>query len=178
MIAVHKMRRRVGAAFFVCVCAGMVAAVAADPSRSADEAYLDALQGTWRMEVALRGKPVRYLADAKRVLQDGFVRLHMIDAHSKPPYEADVFIGFDPRANDYIAHWLDRFGAAGARVAAKGERHGEQLVLIFPYAEGAFRDTLTWHPEKGSWSLLLESQDADKIWSIFATYRLIRSVHG
>jgi hypothetical protein len=175
MISVHEMRGRMAIIFVSCFCASMVATRAADSPKSADEAYLNALQGTWLMEGTLRGKPVRYVADGQRVLQDGFVRFHMIDADSKPPYEADVFIGFDPKANDYIAHWLDRFGAAGARVVARGERRGQQLVLIFPYAEGAFRDTFTWHPESGSWSLLLESQGGDKTWSTFADYRLIRT---
>jgi hypothetical protein len=47
----------------------------------------------------------------------------------------------DSKANDFIAHWLDRFGAPGARVVARGERTGQQLIVVFPYAEGAFRDT-------------------------------------
>ena len=58
--------------------------------------------------------------------------------HSPPTYEAEVFIGFDAKANDFIAHWLDRFGAAGARVVARGERNGQQLVIVFPYTEAHF----------------------------------------
>ena len=88
----------------------------------------------------------------------------MIDAASPPQYEADLFIGFDPKANDYIAHWLDNFGAAGARVVARGDRQGQSLVIIFPYAEGAFRDTFTWQPATTSWSLLMESQHSDATW--------------
>jgi hypothetical protein len=102
------------------------------------------------------------------------MKLHMIDARSPPQYEAEVYIGFDPKANDYIAHWLDRFGAAGARVVARGERNGERLVIVFPYADGAFRDTFTWQPATASWSLLLESQSANGAWSTFASYTLSR----
>ncbi len=127
------------------------------------------------MAGTLGGKPVRYFADGQRVLQGGFMKLHMIDAGSRSPYEADVFIGFDAKANDYIAHWLDRFGAPGARVVAQGERQGQKLVLIFPYEDGAFRDTFTWQPESRSWTLLLESQGDNGTWSTFASYNLIRS---
>jgi hypothetical protein len=127
------------------------------------------------MAGTLGGKPVRYFADGQRVLQGGFMKLHMIDSGSRPQYEADVFIGFDAKANDYIAHWLDRFGAPGARVVARGERQGQRLVLIFPYADGAFRDTFTWQPESKSWSLLLESQGGNGTWSTFASYSLIRA---
>jgi hypothetical protein len=39
-------------------------------------------------------------------------------------YQADVYLGFDAKAGDYIAHWLDQFGAAGARVVASGGLRG------------------------------------------------------
>jgi hypothetical protein len=147
---------------------------AAAPLASSDEAYLDALQGIWTMEGSVGGKPVRYVADGRRVLNGGFLKLHMQDAASPPQYEADLYIGFDAKANDYIAHWLDRFGAPGARVVATGERRGLGLVFNFPYAEGAFRDTFNWDPKTLSWTLLLESQ-RDGAWSTFATYTLRRA---
>ncbi len=141
-------------------------------AKSADEQYLDALAGDWTMAGTFGSKPVQYRATGRRVLHGAFVKLHMIDAESPPRYEAELFIGFDPRAKDYIAHWLDVFGAAGARVVGRGERKDEQLVVLFPYAEGAFRDTFTWSPASRSWSLLLESQSADGTWTTFATYTL------
>jgi hypothetical protein len=151
-----------------------VGSPAAISAISPDEAYLDGLQGTWVMEGAVGGKPVRYIAEGQRVLNGGFLKLHMQDAASPVQYEADLYIGFDAKANDYIAHWLDRFGAPGARVVATGERQGARLVLNFPYAEGAFRDTFKWEPKTLSWSLLLESQ-RDGTWSTFASYTLRRA---
>ena len=158
----------------VCMTAALTVR-AADSAKSADEAYLDGLQGKWVMTGTLGGKPVQYAADGQRVLRGGFLELHMIDRKSPVQYEADAFIGFDPKANDYIAHWLDRFGAAGARVVARGERQGQRLVLNFPYAEGAFRDTFTWQPASDSWTLLMETQGADGAWSTFARYTLSRN---
>ena len=128
-----------------------------------DNAYLDKLQGSWEMAGTLGGKAVHYHANGERVLKGGFLRLHMIDAEPTPTYEADVFIGFDAQRHDFIAHWLDRFGAAGARVVASGRR-----------ASGAFRDTFTFMPQSDAWSLLLESQKPDGTWSTFATYTLTR----
>jgi hypothetical protein len=177
-VALRQIRRRgylrsAGIALF---CVGYVfgspSAYCADSPD--DNSFLDRLQGSWMMSGTLGGKPVRYRADGQRVLQGGFIKLHMIDAASPPRYEADVFIGFDPNAHDYIAHWLDRFGAAGARVVAQGKRVGEQLVITFPYADGPFRDTFTWQPSTKSWTLLLESQAADGSWSTFASYTLTR----
>jgi hypothetical protein len=177
MVTAQVLRRPgTGLIGFVLLCVtATIATRAADSAKSLDEAYLDALQGTWVMAGTLGGKPVRYLADGQRVLQGGFVKLHMVDVGSPPRYEADLFIGFDPKAKDYIAHWLDRFGAAGARVVARGERQGQRLVLNFPYTDGTFRDTFIWQPVSGTWTLLLESQGADAAWSTFASYTLTRT---
>jgi hypothetical protein len=150
---------------------------ASDPSVTvaADNAYIDALQGHWVMEGTLLGKPVHYIAEGRRVLQNGFLEFHMMDQDEPPKYEASVFIGFDPKAKDYVAHWLDRFGAAGARVVATGSRDGDRLILLFPYPDGAFRDTFIRKAASDAWSLLLEAQGADGSWSTFAQYTITRS---
>ena len=147
---------------------------AAAVAAPADEAFLDALCGSWTMSGAVMGEPVRYRAIAERALKGTFLRLHMIDAAKPPQYQADVYLGYDAKANDYVVHWLDEFGAAGARVVGTGHRDGERLVVDFPYADGAFRDTFTHDPATGTWTLLLESQAKDGLWSTFATYTLAR----
>ena len=143
---------------------------------SPDNAYLDELQGDWDMVGMVRGQPVRYRAHGERVLQGGFLRLHMADVAVPPKYEADVFIGFDAKAGDYVSHWLDRFGAGGARVVATGRRDGRRLIIHFPYTEGAFRDTFTFDPDSRAWSLLLEAQGRDGAWATFASYKLVHPV--
>src|SRR5581483_3658698 len=126
----------------------------------------------------VRGKvgsqPVTYSGFGERVLKGGFLRLHLLDTASPPMYEADVYIGYDPKANDYIVHWLDQFGAAGARVVASGHREGNRLVVIFPYADGDFRDTFTLDAAQRSWTLLLESKDKSGAWTTFADFTLQR----
>jgi hypothetical protein len=146
----------------------------ADAAADGDNAYLEKLIGEWDMTGDMSGKALHYHASGERVLQGGFLRLHMIDADPDPKYEAEVFIGVDPRRHDVIAHWLDRFGAAGARVVGSGKRDDAHLVVIFPYVSGAFRDTFTLLPD-GNWSLLLEFQRPNGSWSTFATYTLLRA---
>jgi hypothetical protein len=101
-------------AFILILATGTERLARAEDARSADNAYLDALQGNWDMTGTLLGKPVKYHARGERVLQGGFLRLHMIDAADAPTYEADLFLGFDAHAGDYIGHWLDRFGRYNA----------------------------------------------------------------
>ena len=171
---------RVGSALLG-ACALLIVATVCQPARSenmvsSDNGYLDGLLGEWDMVGTVRGQPVRYRAQGERVLQGTFLRLHMVDVEVPPRYEAEVFIGFDARAGDYVTHWLDRFGAGGARVVATGKRDGPRLVIIFPYAESPFRDTFTFEPKAQTWSLLLEAQGRDGSWSTFAAYKLVRPV--
>lgn len=158
---------------WVCACLALGLADTAGADRM-DEAFLNGLQGKWEMAGSVRGKTVQYVVDGKRVLQGGFVRLHMTDLADPPQYEAVVYLGFDARQGDYIAHWLDRFGAGGARVVATGRRDGNRLVVRFPYAEGAFRNTGSRETDRDAWTLLIEGQEPDGRGSTFANYRLTR----
>ena len=93
-----------------------VAATALSGAPSSGDAYLDDLQGHWIMQGTLGGKQFTYKAIGQRVLDGAWLKLHMVDARKPPRYEADVFLGYDAKAHDFIVHWLDQFGAAGARV--------------------------------------------------------------
>jgi hypothetical protein len=173
MLAFRFRRASLGACVLALAGLGPLA-FAADPA-SPDDAFLDGLRGDWDMAGNVRGKPVRYHARGERVLQDGFLRLHMIDVQQPPKYEADVFLGFDAKAGDYVAHWLDRFGAAGARAVATGKRDGQRLVINYPYVEGVFRDIFDFDAKAGTWTLKIDSwSEDDKVWSSFASYTLAR----
>lgn len=150
------------------------AAFAADRPAAPPDPFLAQLAGSWSLVGTVLGKPVRYRATGSWVLEGGWLRLELLDLGRPASYHAEVYFGYDPKANDYVAHWLDRFGAAGARVVATGRRDGRTLVLEFPYAEGAFRDTLTLDSGGRSGSLLLESQRTDGSWATFASYALTR----
>jgi hypothetical protein len=169
------LRRAIFCAAILILGIGDRRASTAAEATSPDNAYLDALQGDWQMKGSVLGKPAIYKARGERVLQGGFLRLHMIDAAPSPTYEADLFLGYDAKAGDYIGHWLDRFGAAGARVVASGKRNGDTLVIQFPYAEGTFKDTFVFDSKAHAWSLVIESQAAGGAWSNFATYTLERT---
>jgi hypothetical protein len=138
------------------------------------QSFLGQLGGDWELTGTLLGKPVHYHARGRWVLQGAWLRFAMVDAASPPAYEAQLFLSYDAQADDYIAHWLDRFGAAGARVVASGPRTGDTLVLLFPYAQGAFRDTLRLTGGARGGTLLIESQAKDGSWSPFATYQMKR----
>jgi hypothetical protein len=166
---------RTWAAALLALLASIAPAGSLAGSPSADDAYLDGLNGHWTMTGTFGGKPVTYDAAGTRVLDGAWMKLHMVDTGKPPQYQADVFIGYDAKAGDFIAHWLDRFGAAGARIVATGHREGSRLVLLFPYSDGLFRDTFQRNAQADTWTLLIESQGRDGVWSTFARYELTRS---
>ena len=148
-------------------------ACASGDQKSPDDQFLDRLVGTWDMEGRLGSQPVHYIAIGERTLGGGWLEFHMQDrAAGTQGYEARIFLGADRKSHDFVAHWLDQFGAAGARVVATGTRQGNVLHLAFPYTEGAFRNTWTLVPDSKAWTLLIESQDKDGAWKEFARYAI------
>ena len=163
------------AAALLALTLAVTAHAAAPSAPPGADPFLALLAGPWNMVATVPGKPTWHQhGEGRWVLKDGWLCLSIIDIASPPAYQASVYLGFDPKAGDYIAHWLDQFGAAGARVLATGKRDGQTLVLLFPYAEGQFRDTLTLAADGSSGTLLLESQEKDGSWSTFASYTLTR----
>ncbi len=145
---------------------------ASQAARSEDDAFLDGLLGDWMFEGQVEGEHAVMRAHGARQLGGAWLELHLIDAHMPPAYEARVFLSYDAEAGDYAAHWLDTFGAAGARVVGTGRRTGDALVIDYPYASGLFRNIWTKTPD--GWTLSIDAQQPDGGWSNFASYTVLR----
>jgi hypothetical protein len=100
------------------ILVGVIAAMSASTVAQESVVYgaipnlLARLSGDWTMTGDVRGKPVSYRLHAGAVLNKTFMELQMTDISEPPKYEARVFIGFDPKTQRIIAHWIDSFGAA------------------------------------------------------------------
>jgi len=136
------------------------------------DSLLDALVGNWTMTGTVRGHPVTYALTGERVLQGKFVHLHMIDVQHPPTYEAEVFIGVDSARQEYVAHWLDNFGAPYSIPHATGTAAGDTIHLAYAYADGPFRDIFVYHRDTGRWQFRMEDQDSTHAWRLFATYEV------
>jgi hypothetical protein len=164
---------------FLCLtsvlCLALAPGLSAQTSRTTGmEALLEHLVGQWHMTGSVRGQPATYTLKAARVLQRRFVELHMEDVNRPPAYEARVFIGVDSAGGRYIAHWLDKFGAAYSVPHATGHSRGDTLLLTFPYPNGAFRDTFVYDRQTDAWYFRLEAADSTGGWRLFAEYQVRR----
>jgi hypothetical protein len=135
---------------------------------------LSHLAGRWSMEGTVLNKPVKYAAEGAWTLQEQFLSFHMKDVSMPPLYEANLLIGIDSARGEFVAHWLDSFGGAGARVVGFGPLAGDSVRIIYPYAEGRFRNTFGYIRARDAWTLLIESQESTGTWSRFAQYAIIR----
>ena len=159
-------------ALLASMCPGAASASAQEPVVAGRPALLAALEGKWTMRGDVRGKPVTYAMEARPVLQDKFVELHMRDVGVSSEYEARVFIGVDPATGTVIAHWMDNHGAQASIPHATGHIAGDTLQFTFPYKSGQFRDTFTYDRAAASWVFLLEAQGKDGSWKHFARYQV------
>jgi hypothetical protein len=135
---------------------------------------LSHLQGTWQMKGTVMKKPVKYNAEGVWILHHQFLLLHMKDVAVPSSYEVNLYIGIDTSKNQYVAHWLDSFGGAGARVVAFGPLSAEKIEIVYPYPEGRFRNLFKYNSRKDEWTLLIESEGKDGLWSVFAEYNILR----
>lgn len=106
----------------------------------AGEPALSRLEGVWRATGTVEGEAVSYRAEGRMVLMGRHLRFSMIDTAKDPKYEAAVYISKSKEKRDLVAHWLDNFGADGARVVGFGEETDKGFVLVFDYGEAVFRD--------------------------------------
>ena len=135
---------------------------------------LNHLQGEWDMTGMVMKKPVRYYAEGTLVLNNQFLYFHMKDAAVPSAYEANLYIGIDSSKNQYIAHWLDSFGGAGARVVGVGPFSSERIEITYPYSEGRFRNRLKYDSAKDEWTLVIDAEGTDGHWSLFAQYTITK----
>src|SRR5439155_17717885 len=102
--------------------------------RAQPDSLLDAMVGEWAATGTTRGQRARYRVSVQRILAGKYVALRMLDAaHKTPEYEALVIIGEGARPGEFIAHWIDNFGAQYSVPPGTGTRRGDTLFIDFPY---------------------------------------------
>ena len=142
------------------------------------EIFLDHLVGIWNMPGEVEGKPVEFSFEAKRLLHDKFVLMHMKDLGMPSQYEADVYIGYDTTRACYVTFWIDNFGVdSTVSVLGYGKGRGDSLIILFNFPNEPFRDTFTYNTTTDTWKFLLEDGNQQGTWKRFAEYKLTRKTN-
>jgi hypothetical protein len=82
-----------------------------------------------------------------------------------------VFVGWNAKRGEYVAHWIDVFGGDFSETLGHGRAAGDSIVLLFRYPDGDFRNTYRWHRETGEWTSRGESRDSTGAWRPFMSDR-------
>ena len=141
----------------------------------AGDSLLDRLVGRWTMTGTVRGKPATYTMEASWTIQKKYVELHMVDVAGAKGYEARVFIGPTQKPGELVAHWIDSTGAQYSVPPATGTLNADELVLDFPYPDGAFHDVFTYDRKADRFRFVLDASDGRGGWKRFAEYEVRRS---
>ena len=127
---------------------------------------LDRMVGKWLLSGEIVGKPTTHDVDATWALNHQFVHIHETSrektAAGLPQYEANVFLGWDMKRNEYVVHWMDVFGGgfSGMGYADKKEN---TIPVIFKSPEGDFHTTFTFDKEKDRWLWTMDNEQAGKL---------------
>jgi hypothetical protein len=147
------------------------------PKQLFHDDLLDNLQGRWTLKGTITGHPGDAELDTAWVLNHQFLKIHekgisMIPG--RPPYEAEIYIGYDNASERYVAHWIDIYGGRFSETLGYGTRSGNSIKFIFEYPDGPFHNTFTWSPESKTWRFLLEQRNDAGKWGVFADRSAIK----
>ncbi len=144
-----------------------------------NDALVDHMTGTWKLEGQIMGHAAHHEVQAEWVLNHQFLRIHEKTDLSAPAserrYEAIWFLGYDSVSHRYVLHLLDLFGARFSETLGYGTREGNAIRFVFEYPDGPFHTAYRWAPQSDSWQWLMEQKDKNAKWVSFADLSLKRS---
>lgn len=160
------------------IAATLVSLFVSLPALAADkDPLLDHMVGQWVLTGAIMGQATTHDVKAEWVLQNHYIRLTEVsrekDSSSKPQYDAEVLLGYDPAKRQYVCFWFDTTGIASPNSGGSATRAGETLPFVFKSADGDFRNTMTFDAKADRWSWVMEAEQNGKV-SPFAKLTLQR----
>lgn len=144
------------------------------------DSLMDRMVGRWVLRGTIANQPTTHDVTAEWVLQHQYVRLHEVarerDAAGKSAYEADVYIGWDAQARQYVCVWLDVYGGMSVESLGRATGRGDEIPFVFMSPEGheAFHTTFAYNRGAGTWEWRMDNIGAGGAASPFARVTLTR----
>ena len=153
------------------------------PHHPLHDTLLDRLVGASQVTGTIAGRPAEQTCDVEWVLNHQFLRIHFLGMRpataagggAPVQYEAFVFVGYSNMFDHYVVHWLDIFGGHFSRTLGFGERleGGNAIRFVFE-ADTPLHNTITWHPEAGTWEMLIRQKDEHGRWTTFGERHFVK----
>jgi hypothetical protein len=126
------------------------------------DSLLDRLVGRWVLRGTIQGARTTHDVTAEWVLGHQYVRIAEVsrekNAAGAPEYEADVYVGWDAQARQYVCVWLDVFGGASTESIGRAAPSGDSIPFVFSH-DGAesFRNTFAYRRADDAWEWRMDN---------------------
>jgi hypothetical protein len=137
------------------------------PAQTAQrDTLLARMIGHWVLRGTIARQQVVHDVTFDWVLGGEYVEMHEVSRErtpaGTPAYEAIVYLGHDPRTNEYAAMWLDNtaYGAFDPAGVGRGNAVADSIPLLFPYsATSRFHTTFVYDRSSDSWAWHMDNDD-------------------
>ncbi|HEY0777734.1 MAG TPA: hypothetical protein VGD56_07185 [Gemmatirosa sp.] len=168
----HRCARAAATARLATVLAtALVAAPATAQQPTFRDALLDRFAGRWVLTGTIAGKPTTHDVTAEWVLGHQYLRIHEVarerTAAGEAAYQADIYVGSDPKTQEYTCVWLDNTpGGVDAQSlgrAPAGTARGDSVPFVFRYDDGSrMHTTFAYDRAHDAWAWRLDAEPAGK----------------
>ncbi len=131
------------------------------------DSLLSHLIGNWVLGGSIAGKETAHDVTFQWVLGEEYVQMHEVSRErtpaGAPAYEAIVYVGRDPRTQEYSVLWLDNtaYGAFSPAGVGRGTAVADSIPFVFVYSPtSGFRTTFVYDRAKDSWEWHMDNVDA------------------
>ena len=174
-----RMKAKAAMLAVVIGCAALLAGDAKAQQATFVDPLLDHMVGQWVLEGTIAGQKTTHDVEAEWVLAHQYLRFREVsrekDERGRPAYEAEVYLGWDAKAKEYVCIWIDVWGGASAETIGRATRRGSVFPFVFRDAGGAeaFHTTFLYDEKADAWEWRLDNVEkgAEKP---FARVRLTR----
>ena len=137
---------------------------------------LDNLVGDWHVTRRLAGgHSSESSLHVEWVLNHQFLELHYRTLVSPPDFEAKVFIGFEPKAQHYVMHWLDIAGGTASKTVATGtlDEAAHTIYFQFYYPDSQLLNAFAFDPSSKTWTSVIRQKSKGQ-WTLLAEDKITR----
>ena len=140
---------------------------------------LDHMTGHWILSGQVAEKETVHDIEAEWVLAHQYVRIHETsrekNAAGHSEYEAEVYVGWNESASEYVCIWIDVWGGATPQSIGRAKPSGDEIRFLFRDKNDGvvFHTTFSYDKETGTWQWLMDNDENGKI-QPFARMKLVR----
>lgn len=129
------------------------------PDETFQDDLLDKFLGDWNIVRKFKSRKAENRAKVSWILNHQFLLIDMRDVNDPPRYEASIHIGYNPKEERYVAHWIDVFGGEFSETLGFGKRDGDSIEFTFKYPDGLLTNIFAYDSTRDIWTSKIDQQD-------------------